>query len=223
MLIAEKINSPDIIKSLDNHLKDLLSDILTTLGKTKKISSNILTKNFIFKAVNPAYTRSRLLLDLLKEFYSSINNPQNISIDFITKYCLIIELLNIATKIHDSIEQNAKINTKYKLSTEQAILIGDLIFTISFEYMVSLNNQEILEYFSDTTQEMALQQAILSEYQQANQSSLDPAKLAELVKNKNRPLFDSIIFFFCHIWCQAPDIIKQIRKKVSDFNSSYSK
>lgn len=177
----------NILNSIEQELYRLLNN---TYSKNTSNPISKISQLLFYKKNKPQLSRTKLLLEII----DGLSQEHTINIDnaFTTTYCLIIELLNIATKIHDSVlDHDNNKNNKYKLSTEQAILIGDLIFTLAFEKMLELDDQDVLEHFANTTQTMALKQANISE-------AVNPSKAEyqKLLKEKSWPLFNSIYYFF---------------------------
>ena len=158
--------------------------------------------------IKPKFLRSNLLVCLAPEL-GYTDDP--INDERLMLYCVIIELLHIANKIHDSIN-NIAANNQYNLSLPQAILLGDLIFTIAFEQITSIGHQEILEQFSQSTKNIALCEAKLSECE-----TLDLNTIILLIEQKQWPLFNNIIFFL-EQYSKADPIIISVIKNINSIN-----
>ncbi len=158
--------------------------------------------------IKPKFLRSNLLVCMLQS--TSYNNEASRDEQLID-YCAIIELLHIANKIHDSIDSLNKPNI-YNLSLAQAILLGDLIFTIAFEQITALTDQNILQQFSLTTKNTAYYEAKLSEYQ-----NLELYSIVDLIEQKQWPLYNNIITFLQQYSPVSP-IITSILKNINSIN-----
>lgn len=168
-----------------NLIQEKIQELL--LSSNFVSSSNFLLKSYIIK---PKFSKSRILLTL-------VSTKNNLYTNFIRQedvitYCVIIELIHIATKIHDLIQHNQQDNIikifNKQITVAQAILIGDLVFTLAFEQMIAINNQEILEHFASVTKNMALFESKLSEL------NLSSDQILLLAEKKHWPLYSSIIY-----------------------------
>jgi octaprenyl-diphosphate synthase len=75
-------------------------------------------------------------------------------------YAAIVEFIHTATLLHDDVVDNAE--TRRGAATanivwgnESSVLVGDFLFTKSFDLMVSHHNEEILKVMSKATTELA--------------------------------------------------------------------
>jgi len=75
-------------------------------------------------------------------------------------FAAIIEFIHTATLLHDDVVDNAKIrrgrltaNTIW--GNEPSVLVGDFLFTKSFDLMVHIQNAEILKVMADATTSLA--------------------------------------------------------------------
>lgn len=183
-------------KTIDKNLHLLLKDACNKIDNT---TSSVIVKLFKINC-----TRSKLLINLLEH---------EASVDFIVNYSIVIELLNLASQMHGIIESSYNIIGFKQLSIEKIILIGDLLFTIAFEQMLKLNNNAALEHFAETTQEMSIHEAILTEY-----SGVNTHELLELIEKKYWPLFNSILFFFK---INSKYNTSSIEEYLKNFNAGY--
>lgn len=219
--------------------KNIDSEIFSLFQKNKnneqhtKYTDNLID-SLLFKQIKSNYKRSKLLFSILEECTEAhiIKNQKNL----ITKFCVIVELLNIANKIHDLIDNRKpnksklSINKLINISLEQAILLGDLVFTLAFEQMSIINQDIIFKHFANTTQSMALFEAKLLSYdlnQNSKHKSSDQVfnEVMALIENKHWPLFNSILFLIKLI---NPDVetnntkYTQIEKKLIAYNKKYA-
>jgi hypothetical protein len=197
--LDEQISCKKYLRLINQRLLELIPKNLINL----QLTPDYLNKYFFGKSQKNL--RSNILLSFLTNSTSSNNQiPEE---QFIVTYCVILELLNIATNIHSLIadkHNNILSIANISISLEQAILIGDLIFTIAFEKMASLDNIKILEFFSSATQQMALYEAKISEFMSSHETQIANLEinsdnnielLIELIEQKYSPLYNAITFF----------------------------
>ena len=72
----------------------------------------------------------------------------------------VVELIHTATLLHDDVVDNSdkrrgKLSINKIWGNKESILIGDFLYTKSFQMMVSVNNFKILELMSETTNIMS--------------------------------------------------------------------
>lgn len=219
-MLLDKIKYSDFIKQIDNNILFLFQN---TKKSQQKITSFI--DKILYTQLKPNYTRSKFLIDIFNKFNINpeiINNNKKLIIDF----CVIIELLNIAYKVHDLIKDNngAQINISklHSIDLEQTVLIGDLIFTLAFEQMSKIGIIEIYHHFADTTQNMALAEANLLEFKNIkkvtieNQAHLD--EINTLIAQKHWPLFNSLLFILDFLSLNT----EQIKQWVKSYHLEYS-
>ncbi|MBP9723114.1 MAG: hypothetical protein KBD64_08225 [Gammaproteobacteria bacterium] len=170
----------------------LLEPVIASIKTDTKthLQSKILSK-FSLKL-----SRSNILLSLLDKLnkldksakYQATKNNATI-------YCVIIELLNLATKIHNIITDEHTTNSKItKISVPQAILFGDLIFTIAFEQIAEINNLEVIQIFFNSAKTMVLNEAKLSAFQPHHKHDLDIVHLIAITEDKYWPLYNQILY-----------------------------
>lgn len=189
--LDKQISYKKYLRLINQQLLELIPKSLTNL----QLTPDYLNKYFFGKSQKNL--RSNILLSFLTNSTNSCNQiPEE---QFIVTYCVILELLNIATKIHSLIadkKNNILSIANISISLEQAILIGDLIFTIAFEKMASLDNIKILEFFSSATQQMVLYEAKIAEVMRSDDTQIVNIELLiELIQQKYSPLYNAITFF----------------------------
>lgn len=182
---------PTVKNSFNTIVQDKITQLLQDSFKKLALPTASL-RLFSKYHIQAKFLRSNLLLNLL---IASDDNYHNTHHDKVITYCVIIELLHIANKVHDMIEPNQKINSisSYNLTLSQAVLLGDLIFTIAFEQIIKIADQKILEQFSYSTKTMAYFEAKLSELRT---SDLDT--IISVVEQKHWPLYQNIIYLLEH-------------------------
>ncbi len=212
-------------------LKNIEKEISLLFNKNNGLYNAKIIDKLVLNRTKTYYKRSSLLIKLLEEF----TNPAVIKTQevLITHFCVIVELLNIANKIHDLIENNITTNAKLsitkgkQLSLDQAILLGDLVFTLTFEQMSIINQEIIYDHFAKTTQDMALYEANLLMYE-INHNNKHKTnhqitnEIIELIENKHWPLFNSLLFIFKLINQDSNDSKNQkIKQNLTAYNKEY--
>lgn len=209
-------------------IKQRITDLLKPFYQNLNVNFNKKIK-MANKISSPKLLTSKLLLTLNK----IINNTDIAYINYeqLIDYCIVIELINIATKIHNKIQHNAQndqvniSNMRFfhtQITMTQAILLGDAIYTLAFEQMVAINKQEILEHFVRVTKDMAFFEARLSEYllSESNlESDQDLSNIINLVEQKFWPLYSSIIFILDKISVNNSDKPAKINFYIQNINT----
>jgi len=196
-----------------NLIQQKIHDLL--LSANIKKQSSFLFKSYIFKPFfKPNFLKSRVLLTLLAiNQEHDYNYDLDYDFDNIISYCVIIELIHIATKIHDFIQYdqtNSKIillENDLKLTVAQAILLGDLVLTLAFDHVTVMNNPGVLDHFATVAKNWALFETELSEFiptTPPQHQNIILTNIIALVEKKHWSLYTSIIYFLSSI----PIVIK---------------
>lgn len=194
------------LQIISNKIYRLLNTV-DTLAISSKSILNLFHVSGKFKL-----KKSEIALCLLasRQFSIDILTPSSadtLEHSEILDYCVILELLNLATKIHTLVPfdlQNNDRNNKldlsvfgYKTNVSQIILIGDYLFTLAFEQIAEMNNGDLLQQFSSTAKSLVINEAILNSYQPnlGNPNlELEISNLISIVKNKYSPLYYQITY-----------------------------
>jgi octaprenyl-diphosphate synthase len=102
----------------------------------------------------------------------------------------IIEYIHTATLLHDDVVDNADLRRSKKAArsiwgNEAAVLVGDYLFTISFQYLAEFKNTELVTLLSQATTAMAKGEIIQLERDNNNTSE---AEYLEIIHNKTASL-----------------------------------
>lgn len=126
------------LSEIDNFIKNSLNSKINIIGD---IGSYI--TSYKGKKIRPLIT---IIFDRI--FQNNINET--------IKIASAIELIHTATLLHDDVvdssnKRRGKISTNKIWGNKEAILVGDFLYTKSFEIMVTLKNLTLLEHMAKTT------------------------------------------------------------------------
>jgi octaprenyl-diphosphate synthase len=111
-------------------------------------------KEVVRHIVKSGGKRIRPILVILSAKLCGTKKDQHIS------YAAIIEFIHTATLLHDDVVDNAKIRRgRFTANTlwgnEPSVLVGDFLFTKSFDLMIQIQNAEILKVMARATTSLA--------------------------------------------------------------------
>ena len=139
-------NITDIISQDLAQLEQSIDKLLTT-----KVT---FIKEVVQHIVKSGGKRIRPILVILSAKLCGVKDDQYIP------YAAIVEFIHTATLLHDDVVDNAKIrrgrltaNTLW--GNEPSVLVGDFLFTKSFDLMVQTRNPEILRVMANATTRLA--------------------------------------------------------------------
>jgi octaprenyl-diphosphate synthase len=141
-------------------MENITERITQDLAQLEESIDKLLTTRIAFikevvqHIVKSGGKRIRPILVILSAKLCGARNDQHIS------YAAIIEFIHTATLLHDDVVDNAKIrrgrltaNTIW--GNEPSVLVGDFLFTKSFDLMVQMQNAEILRVMANATTNLA--------------------------------------------------------------------
>ena len=111
-------------------------------------------KEVVRHIVKSGGKRTRPILVILSANLCGAKDDQHIP------YAAIIEFIHTATLLHDDVVDNAKIRRgRFTANTiwgnEPSVLVGDFLFTKSFDLMIQSQNAEILKVMANATTRLA--------------------------------------------------------------------
>lgn len=195
--ILNTIKTPDsktIItkKQYIKYITKKISEINNQLSRKTNNNQNNKLYNILFISKYD-FLYSGTIYDLLLKYNINIS-------DYIINYSVIIELLNIASETHNLINHNnIKSSIIKKISTEQLILIGDLIYTIVFKKLMDLNCSQALNIFSENTKKMAIAEAKIDDLYNNTDNKYNIENIINISSQKSMALFDCINQLFSKI------------------------
>lgn len=110
------------------------------------------------------------------------------------KMAAVIEFIHTATLLHDDVVDAANIRRGRRTAnqiwgTEAAVLVGDFLYSRSFQMMVEINNIKILQIIADATNAIA-QGEVLQLLNQNNPETSEQQYL-KVIRNKTAKLFEA--------------------------------
>jgi len=177
-LSLEKIICPiqNHLESVNNVIKKSLSSDIPIINQ---ISSHI---------ISSGGKRMRPILHLLISGMGGEINEVN------HKIAAIIEFIHTATLLHDDVvDQSTKrrnIKTANALFGNAAsILVGDFIYSRSFQMMVGINNMEIMKILSDTTN--AISEGEVLQLLNSHNPDINEKQYFKVIQFKTAKLFEA--------------------------------
>ncbi len=139
------------------NITEVISDDLARLEQSidKLLTTRVtFIKEVVQHIVKSGGKRIRPILVILSAKLCGVGDDQHIP------YAAIIEFIHTATLLHDDVVDNAKIrrgrltaNTIW--GNESSVLVGDFLFTKSFDLMIQGQNPEILKIVANATTKLA--------------------------------------------------------------------
>jgi octaprenyl-diphosphate synthase len=191
----------------------LIADDLTKLEST--IQQLITTKiGFIKEIVNHIIRsggkRVRPILIILTARLCGYKDEKHIP------YAAIVEFIHTATLLHDDVVDNAQ--TRRGSSTantvwgnEPSVLVGDFLFSKSFELMTHNGNEEILRIMSEAT--TALAEGEILELLKTCDADTTEEEYLEIINNKTASLFSAA----CEVGAILGKVDQKKRVALKDF------
>lgn len=191
----------------------LIADDLTKLEST--IQQLITTKiGFIKEIVNHIIRsggkRVRPILIILTARLCGYKDEKHIP------YAAIVEFIHTATLLHDDVVDNAQ--TRRGSSTantvwgnEPSVLVGDFLFSKSFELMTHNGNEEILRIMSEAT--TALAEGEILELLKTCDADTTEEEYLEIINNKTASLFSAA----CEVGAILGKVDQKKRLALKDF------
>lgn len=131
-------------------------------------------------------------------------------------YAAIIEFIHTATLLHDDVVDNAQ--TRRGSSTanivwgnEPSVLVGDFLFSKSFELMTHNGNEEILKIMSEAT--TALAEGEILELLKTCDADTSEEEYFEIINNKTASLFAAA----CEVGAILGKVNRRKREALRDF------
>lgn len=191
----------------------LIADDLTNLEST--IQHLITTKiGFIKEIVNHIIRsggkRVRPILIILTARLCGHKGEKHIP------YAAIIEFIHTATLLHDDVVDNAQ--TRRGSSTantvwgnEPSVLVGDFLFSKSFELMAHNGNEEIMRIMSEATTSLA--EGEILELLKTCDADTSEEEYFDIIKNKTASLFSAA----CEVGAILGKVNQEKRAALRDF------
>lgn len=193
------------VRLIEEDLKTLESSIQELIATRVSFIKEIV--NYIIKSGGK---RVRPILVILTAKLCGYKNEKHIS------YAAIIEFIHTATLLHDDVVDNAQtrrgsstVNTVW--GNEPSVLVGDFLYSKSFELMAEDGNHEILKTISKAT--TALSEGEILELLKTSDIDTREEEYFEIIGNKTAVLFSAA----CEIGAILGNIDKEKRLLLKNF------
>ena len=191
----------------------LIADDLTSLETTiqKLITTKIgFIKEIVNHIIRSGGKRVRPILIMLTARLCKYKGDKHIP------YAAIIEFIHTATLLHDDVVDNAQ--TRRGSSTantlwgnEPSVLVGDFLFSKSFELMAHNGNEEIMRIVSEATTSLA--EGEILELLKTCDADTTEDEYFEIIKNKTASLFSAA----CEVGAILGKVNQNKREALRDF------
>jgi octaprenyl-diphosphate synthase len=153
--------------------------------------------------VNGGGKRMRPLLTVLAAKALNYQGDKHISI------AAIIEFIHTATLLHDDVVDESNMRRGRETANalfgnSASVLVGDFLYTRSFQMMVKLNNMHIMEILSDATNIVAEGEVL--QLMNCNDASTTEASYLDVIYCKTAKLFEAATRLAAVISEQSPEI-----------------
>jgi len=191
----------------------LIADDLTSLESTiqKLITTKIgFIKEIVNHIIRSGGKRVRPILIMLTARLCGYKGEKHIP------YAAIIEFIHTATLLHDDVVDNAQ--TRRGSSTantlwgnEPSVLVGDFLFSKSFELMAHNGSEEIMRIMSEATTSLA--EGEILELLKTCDVDTTEQEYFEIIKNKTASLFSAA----CEVGAILGKVSQEKRAALRDF------
>ena len=203
------INFSKITEEFANELK-LVDEIITNNCNDSASLISLITQNLI----NSGGKRIRpLLLIICAKLCGSNNNND--------QYLLAsaLEMIHCATILHDDVIDMSEIRRGKKTANaiwdnKASILVGDYLFSSSFQLMVKSNNMHVLELLSKTSSIIANGEIL--QLQKSKNIDLSENEYYEIIYGKTAILFESC----CEVGAIINNCQQNQRQSLKDFGKN---
>ena len=155
----------------------------------KQVSSDVALINQLgFYIVNSGGKRIRPLLTVLAARAVNIDNQQHHIL------AAIIEFIHTATLLHDDVVDESTMRRGRETANavfgnQASVLVGDFLYTRSFQMMVSLQRMQVMEILSDATNVIAEGEVL--QLMNCNDPDTTEASYMQVIYSKTARLFEA--------------------------------
>lgn len=200
-----------------------LNDLLQNYQKDIEETDNVIKKYCRGKSplieevsryiVSSGGKRIRPLLVII---CAKLINPK---VDNYHNLCAALEMIHTATLLHDDVIDNSHLRRGKKTANaiwdnKAAILIGDFLFSLSFQLLVKTKSIYILDILSKASNQMA--DGEVSQLQNSNDLSISLDKYFEIIEGKTATLFASA----CSSGAVLADATKEQELALQDYGNN---
>jgi octaprenyl-diphosphate synthase len=170
----------------------------------KQVSSDVSLINQLgFYIVNSGGKRLRPLLTVLAARALGIDNQQHHTL------AAIIEFIHTATLLHDDVVDESTMRRGRETANEvfgnqASVLVGDFLYTRSFQMMVSLERMRVMKILSDATNVIAEGEVL--QLMNCNDPDTSEKSYMQVIYSKTARLFEAATLLAAVLTDQSPKI-----------------
>jgi len=174
-----------------NQIRALSNDDMQAVNKLiqQQVDSDVALINQLgFYIVNSGGKRLRPLLTVLSARAMGINNTEHHTL------AAIIEFIHTATLLHDDVVDEStmrrgKETANSVFGNQASVLVGDFLYTRSFQMMVSLQRMRVMHILSEATNQIAEGEVL--QLMNCNDASTTEARYFDVIYGKTARLFEA--------------------------------
>jgi octaprenyl-diphosphate synthase len=184
MVTNHQLMNIDKIKSLAQADMEAVNQLIQ-----QQVDSDIvLIQQLAFYIVNSGGKRFRPLLSVLAAKALSIKSSDH------HKLATIIEFIHTATLLHDDVVDESTMRRGRKTANEvfgnqASVLVGDFLYTRSFQMMVSLERMKVMQILADATNVIAEGEVL--QLMNCNNPETSEASYMQVIYSKTARLFEA--------------------------------
>jgi octaprenyl-diphosphate synthase len=170
----------------------------------QQVNSDVALINQLgFYIVNSGGKRLRPLLTVLAARAVAIDNNQHHTL------AAIIEFIHTATLLHDDVVDESTMRRGRETANEvfgnqASVLVGDFLYTRSFQMMISLDRMRVMQILSDATNVIAEGEVL--QLMNCNDPDTTEASYLQVIYSKTARLFEAATLLAAVLTDQAPEI-----------------
>jgi len=162
--------------------------LVDTMIQARLHSDVVLIKQLGHYIINSGGKRLRPALAILCARASGYNGEQHINL------ATIIEFIHTATLLHDDVVDNSDLRRGKETANsvwgnEASVLVGDFLYTRSFEMMVEMDSMRLMQILSSTTNIIAEGEVL--QLLNCNDADTSQARYLEVIHHKTAKLFEA--------------------------------
>ncbi|WP_223788882.1 polyprenyl synthetase family protein [Marinicella meishanensis] len=199
-----------------NHINDVIK--LTDPGMQRvnqhlrqQLNSEVILINQIAEyIISNGGKRLRPMLMLLIADALAYEGDQNINL------AAVIELIHTATLLHDDVVDESEMRRGEKTSHEiwgnsASVLVGDFLYSKSFQMMVKANRMEVMSILSDATNKIS--EGEVQQLLQIGNIDISEADYYQIIDNKTAKLFEAA----CELAAVIAEQPSQVQQELAAF------
>ena len=184
-------------------LADTDMQAVNTLIQSQVDSDVALINQLGFYIVNSGGKRIRPLITTLAARAVGIKNNQHHTL------AAIIEFIHTATLLHDDVVDEStmrrgKETANALFGNQASVLVGDFLYTRSFQMMVSLNKMRVLEILSDATNVIA--EGEVMQLMNCNDPDTSEERYMQVIYSKTARLFEAATLLAAVLTDQSKEV-----------------